>query len=150
MSAKGDREKRRQERETAERQIGSDDRRGRLLQIAAGTVFLVVIAIVVVVVVASHGSSGGDPGNVEEAAADALVGKLPQQGLTLGRRRAPVELIEYGDLQCPYCKEFSETVLPQVIEGPVAAGMAKVTFRNFLIIGPQSLPAGAAAIAAGE
>jgi hypothetical protein len=41
-------------------------------------------------------------------------------------------------------------VLPQVIEDQVDGGQAKIAFRNFTIIGPQSLPAGAAAIAAGE
>jgi len=131
--------------------MGAKGDRGRLLQLAAGTVFLVVIAVVVVIVVSSDGSSGGDPGKVEEVGAvDSLLGNLPQQGLTIGRRGAPVELIEYGDLQCPFCKEFSEAVIPQVIEGPVTAGKAKLTFRNYMIIGPESLPAGAAALAAGE
>ena len=70
--------------------------------------------------------------------------------MTLGDKNAPVELIEFGDLQCPVCKEYSEKVLPPVIEGQVAQGQAKITFRNFTIIGPQSAPAGAAALAAGE
>jgi protein-disulfide isomerase len=128
------------------------ERRARLLRIAAATAFLAIIAVVVVVVVASSGGGSGTPADhpVEVAAVDSLLAKQPQQGLTLGEPGAPVELIEYGDLQCPYCKEFSEAVLPQIIEGQVAAGKAKLTFRNFLIIGPQSLPAGAAAIAAGE
>ena len=37
-----------------------------------------------------------------------------------------------------------------MIEGQVDQGKTKITFRNFIIIGEQSLPAGAAAIAAGE
>jgi len=41
-------------------------------------------------------------------------------------------------------------VLPQVIESQVRTGKARLDFRNFTIIGPQSKPAGAAAIAAGE
>jgi protein-disulfide isomerase len=37
-----------------------------------------------------------------------------------------------------------------VIEGQVRNGEAKLSFNNYTIIGPQSTPAGAAAIAAGE
>jgi protein-disulfide isomerase len=40
-------------------------------------------------------------------------------------------------------------VLPPVIDSWVKTGKAKVAFRNFIIIGPQSAPAGAAALAAG-
>ena len=67
----------------------------------------------------------------------------------LGDPKAKVELIEYGDLQCPVCKAYSEEVLPQIIENQVKKGKAKLIFRNFTIIGPQSAPAGAAALAAG-
>ena len=59
-------------------------------------------------------------------------------------------MIEFGDLQCPVCKEYSETVIPKLISGPVRQGKARLEFRNYLIIGPQSVDAGAAAIAAGE
>jgi protein-disulfide isomerase len=61
-----------------------------------------------------------------------------------------VTLIEYGDLQCPVCKEYSEEILPEVIEKQVKSGKAKLVFRNFIIIGEQSVPAGEAALAAGE
>ena len=121
-------------------------------QIAAGASFLTMLAVVVVVIIAGSGSSrGGDPTRIVEAGAvDALLAKSPQKDLTIGQADAPVHLFEYGDLQCPYCKAFSEAEIPAVIEGAVDAGKAKITFRNLLIIGPDSLPAGAAAIAAGE
>ncbi len=37
-----------------------------------------------------------------------------------------------------------------MIDGPVRRGEATIDFRNYTIIGPQSTPAGAAAIAAGK
>jgi protein-disulfide isomerase len=41
-------------------------------------------------------------------------------------------------------------VLPKVIRDEVDAGKARVTFRNFMIMGPGSTTAAAAVIAAGE
>ena len=75
---------------------------------------------------------------------------IPQSGMALGDPKAKVTVLEFGDLQCPVCKGYSEEVLPEVIENQVRNGEAKLDFRNYTIIGPQSTPAGAAAIAAGE
>jgi protein-disulfide isomerase len=151
MSNKREREKRREERLQEETMVDAGDRRTRLLQFGAGAVFLVVVAVVVLIVVNSSSSdSGGDASNlVEVSAVDSLVAGVPQKNLVLGDPQAKVELIEYGDLQCPVCKEYSERILPPVIESQVKEGQAKIDFRNFVIIGPQSAPAGAAALAAG-
>ena len=95
--------------------------------------------------------SGGDAENLQEVKqVDSLVHGIPQNKLVLGNANAPVELIEYGDLQCPVCKSYSEEILPPIVEKQVKEGKAKIIFRNFLIIGEESLPAGAAAIAAGN
>jgi protein-disulfide isomerase len=150
MSGQKDRDKRREERIAAESQSASGDRRQRLLQLAAGGVFLAIIVVVVVIIVAGSGGSGGDSSNLvdKEDVAKLLKG-LPQEGTTLGDKNAPVKLYEYGDLQCSACKFYSEEVLPDVIENQVRKGEASITFRNFVIIGPDSIPAGEAALAAG-
>jgi protein-disulfide isomerase len=127
------------------------ERRRRLLQIASAAVFLTVAAVLVLIVVEANKSSGGDAGNVQEASAvDKLLAGIPQQGLTLGDPTARATLVEFGDLKCPVCKAFSEEIIPDVIESKVRGGEARLEFRNFTIIDEQSLPAGAAAIAAGE
>ncbi|HET7444883.1 MAG TPA: thioredoxin domain-containing protein [Solirubrobacterales bacterium] len=152
MSNKKEREKRREQRLTEEQKVSSsDNRRQRLLQMAAGAVFLVVVAVVVLVVANSSSSDSGGDANIEEVGAvDSLFNGIPQEGLVLGKASAPVELIEFGDLQCPVCKEYSEEILPEVIESKVRSGEAKIDFRNFTIISEESIPAGAAAIAAGK
>jgi len=152
MSNKRERDKRREERIAAESKADTGDRRTRLLQIGAGAVFLVIIAVVVIIVIAgSSSSSGGDAENlVEIKQVDSLVDGIPQQKLVLGDGKAPVELIEYGDLQCPICKEYSEEVLPAIIEKQVKNGEVKIIYRDFIIISEESIPAGEAALAAGE
>jgi protein-disulfide isomerase len=150
MSNKREREKRREQRLQEETTVDAGERRTRLLQLGAGAVFLAIVAVVVLIVVNSGGSSGGNAKNLKEAGSvDQLFAGIPQEGLVLGDPGAKVELIEYGDLQCPVCKAYSEEILPQVIQNQVKQGQAKIAFRNFTIIGPQSAPAGAAALAAG-
>lgn len=131
-----------------------NDRRQRLLQLAAAAVFLAIVAVAVLIVVSSAGN-GGDTKLEGKAEVDRLLRGIPQemvlgdQGLVLGDLRAPVELIEFGDLQCPVCKGYSEDILPPIIETKVRQGQVKLIFLNFTIIGEQSAPAGAAALAAG-
>jgi protein-disulfide isomerase len=151
MSNKREREKRREEREQAEARVDTADRRTRLLQFGAGAVFLVIVVVVVLIVANSGGSSGGDAANIKEVSqVDQLFTGIPQKNLVLGDPKAPVTLYEYGDPQCPICKEYSEEILPPIFENQVKNGEAKIEFRNFIIIGPQSTPAGAGALAAGE
>ncbi|MGV1050144.1 MAG: DsbA family protein [Solirubrobacterales bacterium] len=150
MSDKTEREKRRQRRLEEESRASAGDRRKKLLQLAAGAVFLVLVVVVALIVVNSSDSGGSGDSDLEEiGAVDSVLDGIPQQGLVLGKSSAPVELVEFGDLQCPVCKAYSEDVLPQVIENQVRTGKAKIVFRNFTIISEESVPAGAAAIAAG-
>jgi len=138
------------ERERAEVAESAAERRTKLLQVASGAVFLAIAAVVVLIVLnASSGGSGGDT-DLEggDEVAESLRG-IPQRELLLGDPEAPVELVQFGDLQCPVCKGYAEEILPPIIEDQVRNGEVKIDFRNFAIIGEQSAPAGAAALAAG-
>lgn len=151
MSGKSEREKRRQGREQAETAAQGEERRKKLMQLAAGGVFLAIVVVVALIVINGTSSdSAGEP-DAEDAGevAQELRG-IPQNGMVLGDPGAPVELVEFGDLQCPVCKGYAEEVLPSIIENQVKNGEATLEFRNYTIIGPQSQPAGAAALAAGE
>jgi protein-disulfide isomerase len=130
--------------------MSSDERRKKLLQIASGAVFLAIVVVAVLIVVNASSDDGGDT-NLEGSAeiAQSLRG-IPQKGLVLGDVDAPVKLIEFGDLQCPVCAGYAEEILPPIIENQVKAGELAIEFRNFTIIGPQSVDAGAAAIAAAQ
>jgi protein-disulfide isomerase len=152
MSDQDDRGQRRDERLEAEAKATEAARRQRLLQMSVGGVFLAIIIVVVIIVVA--GSGGGDKGGESSNLSDigevnTLLSGIPQNATVLGKPGAPVKLYEYGDLQCSACKYFSEEILPEVIENQVKTGKASITFRNFVIIGPDSIPAGESALAAG-
>jgi len=68
----------------------------------------------------------------------------------LGNPSAKVTLIEYGDLQCSTCKAYADSIMPQLFSGPVRSGQAKIEFRAWPIIGPDSIPAAEGAYAAGQ
>ena len=151
MSGRRDREERREERLLEEEKARTAERRRQLIKLGSAAAFLAVVGVAVLIVLSNGGGSGGDAGNLQDVAeVEHLLEGIPQKGMVLGEPSAKVTLLEFGDLQCPFCKANSEEVLPEVIENQVAGGQAKVSFNNFTIIGPQSVPAGAAAIAAGE
>jgi protein-disulfide isomerase len=126
------------------------ERRQKILQTAAGAAFLAIAAVLVLIVVNS-GGSGGDASNIGgKGEVNRLLAGIPQHGMILGDPKAPVQLVEFGDLQCPVCAGYAKEILPPIIENQVKNGEAKIDFRNLVIIGEESIPAGAAALAAGE
>lgn len=151
MSGRKDREGRREERLREEEQAGAAERRQKLIKLGSAVAFLALAAVAVLIVVSQSQGGGGDSSNIEGTAeVNRELDGIPQNGMVLGQPSARVRLIEFGDLQCPVCKNYSEEVMPPVIENQVSNGEARVDFRNYTIIGAQSTPAGAAAIAAGE
>lgn len=75
---------------------------------------------------------------------------IPQQGRVLGKASAPVTMVEYVDLQCPYCRQFHAYVLPTLIERYVRPGKLKIETRPIAFIGPDSERGRAAILAAGQ
>jgi protein-disulfide isomerase len=126
-------------------------RRQRLLRLGAASVLAAAIVIAVAIVISQSGDDSGGDETVEGVSSvqDELRG-LEQQGLTLGDPDAKVTVVEFGDLQCPVCKTYSEEIIPEVIDGSVRDGEAKLEFRNWVIIGPDSEEAARAALAASE
>lgn len=82
------------------------------------------------------------------AYSDSLLAGIPQQGLVLGSAHAPVRIVEFADLQCPYCDEFATHTLSSLIAHYVRPGKVSFEFRNLSFIGPGSVRAGLAAAGA--
>jgi protein-disulfide isomerase len=59
----------------------------------------------------------------------ALLADIPQSANALGQPAAPVTLEYFGDLECPFCKEFSLEVLPSIIQRWVRSGKLRIEYR---------------------
>jgi protein-disulfide isomerase len=150
MSGKTAREERRQQRLEQESETEAGARRRRLLQLGSAAAFVAVLVIAVLIVVSQSQTEGGKSELEDVDLVRAELAGMPQSGMVLGEEKAKVTLIEFGDLQCPVCKTYAEEIVPAVIESKVRTGEAKIEFRNFTIIGQESVDAGAAAVAAGQ
>jgi len=67
-----------------------------------------------------------------------LTAGLEQSGSTIGDPDAPVEIVEFGDLQCPFCAQASEEITPELVEQFVEPGTAKLTIVPLAFLGPDS------------
>jgi protein-disulfide isomerase len=122
-------------------------------QIASGVAFLAICAIAVLIVVSqAGGGSGGDTKLEDVGLVKRQLQGVPQRGTVLGDPKAKVRVVEYGDLQCPACKEFSVRTAPGLIDEVVRKDIASYDFRQWVVIGQppraQSTEAAKAALAA--
>ena len=87
----------------------------------------------------------GTPSN-----AGALLAGIPQQGTVLGSPKATVRMLQFEDLQCPICKEFTDDAFPAIVEEYVRPGRVRIDFRGLAFLGPDSEKALRIAVAAGH
>jgi protein-disulfide isomerase len=79
----------------------------------------------------------------------ALFKGIPQRLNALGKASAPVTMIEFADLQCPFCRDYAGSALPGLVARYVRAGRARFVFSGMHFIGPDSEKALRAVYAAG-
>jgi protein-disulfide isomerase len=134
----------------------------RVLAAVGGGVVLIAVIVVLIVVLTGGGSGSKIPQGTPTVGSptsdvalpgaqdvDALYKGIPQTDLLLGQAKAPVTMVEYIDLQCPFCQQFETEVMPDIITKYVRTGKLRVDTRVVAFIGPDSQHGRKAAIAAG-
>lgn len=81
---------------------------------------------------------------------EQLLSGIPQDGVALGDPEAPVTLLEFADMQCPFCREWAWDAFPTLVEEYVRDGQLRIEFRPMAFIGEDSGRGARAALAAGE
>ena len=124
----------------------------RTLRQLGAVVGVAAVVVVVLVLVSQSGKEkpNASSGAVVAGAADAraMLQGIPQHGTTLGDPKAPLVLTEFADMQCPFCRQYTLYVLPQVIQRYVRTKRLRLELRLERFIGPESDPAARAAYAA--
>jgi protein-disulfide isomerase len=129
-------------------------RRRRLTRLGAVVAAAAAVVVVLIAISGGSGGSGGSPaasGPVAGAAASrALLAGIPQRGAVLGDPNAPVRVVEFADLQCPFCRDYDRSVFPGLVKRYVRTGKVRMEFRPLAFIGPDSVRAARVAEAAGQ
>ncbi len=68
----------------------------------------------------------------------------------LGSKDATITMIEFGDYQCFYCNKFYHITETEIVKNYVDTGKVKMIFKDFTIIGQDSVTAANAAHCAQE
>jgi len=92
------------------------------------------------------------PSEVENQAGDAVKLSIFSENASpyLGDASAPITIVEFGDYQCFYCNKFFHETEDQIYENYIKTGKAKMIFKDYTIIGPDSIVAAHATHCADE
>jgi protein-disulfide isomerase len=68
-----------------------------------------------------------------------------------GEATATVAIIEYGDIECPFCRRFKQDIYPRIVDDYIKTGKARFYYRDMpLTFHEHALPAARAEHCAGE
>jgi protein-disulfide isomerase len=130
-----------------------DGRRRRLIGLAATVAVAAIVVMVLILVSQGDDKKTSAPSTPTSSTpgrpAPGRFTGIPQSGLALGAPTAPVTLVEFADLQCPFCRQYTEAVLPTIVKRYVRTGKVRLEFRILSFLGPDSRKAGLLAAAAG-
>lgn len=116
--------------------------------IAARKGYVAIIAVLVAALAAAlliFMTRGGQGGERPPQATG-----VPAQGNVLGDPNAPVLIIEYSDFQCPFCRRFALETERLILEDYIKTGKARLEYRHYAFLGPESQAAAEAAECANE
>jgi protein-disulfide isomerase len=138
LTRKQRRDQARDQRKEQEEAQAAAARKRRMMQL--GGVAGVVVVAIVVILIATSGSKNPATENkipttnaAKTAAVSAVeneISGIPQKGNVLGKPNAPVTMQYFGDLKCPYCKLFTTTALPNIIQHEVRTGKLKIEYKS--------------------
>jgi protein-disulfide isomerase len=121
-------------------------RRTQLIVLGVFAALILVAAIVISQSGSDSDSGGADSGDAAEI--EANLEGIPQDGVLLGDASAAEKVVEFVDLQCPFCAEFSTGALPDVIDQHVRGGEIAYELRVISFLGEDSGKAAQMAAAA--
>jgi protein-disulfide isomerase len=100
---------------------------------------LVGAVLITLALIFGHGGSGAENAGAPKAAQAPDIKKVNTDGEPyVGSANAPVTLAVWFDYQCPFCKQFDQTVVTQLEDTYVKEGKLKIVFKDFQFLGEDS------------
>jgi protein-disulfide isomerase len=115
------------ERQRQERERQEKERKRRIIFFS--TMAVVLIAIIIAIILRPS------PAQPEAAPAQFDYSNMP----VLGNPNAPVKIVEYGDYQCPSCRNFSQSIKPELVKNFVDTGKAAIYFQDLIVLDGDGL-----------
>lgn len=121
-------------RKQAEAEKAAQEKKSKMIKLVAAvaSIFVLVAVVLGVILRSSSGENDSKPASSTEIA--KVLEDIPQNGTTIGNPNAPVTLVEYADLRCPFCAQVSNNALKDVIDTMVRDGKLKIEFRHWPIL----------------
>jgi len=114
-----------------------------LWMIIAGVFFLALIASIFTqgfgikdnqvtgVAVAPSLNPGAAPSGIPTGIANVDAAELVDDDPVLGKKDAPLTIVEFSDFQCPFCARFREQTLDQLKKEYIDTGKVRFVYRDF-------------------
>ena len=105
------------------------------------TLAAAVVGLVVIGVIAFGAMSGGAGDTSMRTPPAALPAGVVLDGRSLGQADAPVAIDVYEDPQCPVCGRWTRDLEPLLVASYVRDGTVRLTYHDYVFIGPELLDA---------
>jgi protein-disulfide isomerase len=94
--------------------------------------FYIVVAVIAVGGIAALTYASTRPNAVTNVNPyDSTLPKVESQGYVIGSPTAPVEIVEFGDFECPQCGRFATLTEPDIRSRLVPSGAARFRFIDY-------------------
>ncbi len=100
--------------------------------------FYIGIAVAAVAGIAALSYMTGQAAKRRIIAVDPSLPPVTSQGYVMGSPDAKVELIEFGDFECPGCAQYAELVEPEIRADYVNTGKIRFRFIDYPLSGHQN------------
>ena len=114
-------------------------------------IFYLALAVIAVAGIGALTWMSRQPTERELSPVDTTLPKVQSNGYVMGSASAPLEVVEYGDFECPSCAQFSTLTEPDVRSRLIDKGIIRLRFIDFpLSMHRNTWPASRAAACADE
>ncbi|MFC6355629.1 DsbA family protein [Luethyella okanaganae] len=127
-------------------------RRSKIINVvlAAVVVFLAVVLVAQMTAGTSPSAVPAPSETSDQMLQTSIERRDPNDPKAIGDVDAPVVMVEWTDMLCPYCAVFSRETLPNIVEEYVKTGKVRIEVRDVAFFGAESENAAVAARAAGN